>query len=131
MLERLRHNRRLTLWVLLGFALVLAVALLSGAQTRKALPMADHCTTVQDVASTSGHGEHHAAPEPMAHQGHEGDPACVLCLALSTPPDLPTWAYRPPSAHAGRLWWAPDVPRAVPNTAPPPPLRGPPDQRTA
>jgi len=127
MLERLRHDRRWALGALLGFALVLAVALLANVQTHRALHGVEVCSSApgDPAAALASHTADAAA---AAHpDGHASDPGCVLCLALSTPPGAPVWAYRPPSAHARALWHPPQPRRARRDTAPPPPLRGPPE----
>lgn len=128
MLERLRNHRRLPLWVLLGFGWALAVAMLSGAQTRQTLQYTDLCSTAHGPGAVPVQAVETVLGETTAnaHQGHGSDPACVLCLALSTAPAVAQWPYRPPSAHATLLWLASDLPRAAKASAAPPPLRGPP-----
>ncbi|UCV00324.1 DUF2946 family protein [Acidovorax radicis] len=135
MLERLRRNHHLTLAVLFVFGLALSAALLAGMQTRKALHLVDVCTTIGSegppAAQATAPFHDNTSSEALAHQGHEGSPACALCLALSTPSTVAQWAYRPPSAHVGHLWTGPELPRVAKATAPPPPSRAPPDQQTA
>lgn len=135
MLERLRRNHPLILAILLVFGLALSVALVASMQTRKALHSMDICLSIGSeaplAAQTNAPYQNNTPDETLAHQGHEGDPACALCLALSTPSTVAQWAYRPPSAHVSQLWWGPELPRAARATAPPPPSRAPPDLQIA
>lgn len=132
MLASLRRNRRLTAMVLSAFVLVLLVAMLASAQTRKALHPVDICTSVGSGATAvlhAGHDGHDGfGGADQALPDHHADPSCVLCLALTTPPEMPAWGYQPPSPHAFVLWWAAQAPRAQRPSASPPPLRGPPDR---
>lgn len=126
MLETLRRRRRLTLGLLWAFSLVLLVAMLASAQTRKALPLPllEICTSTGDGMVTVLHDGRGAAQDVAP--SHHTDPACVLCLAWSAPPADAPAHYRPPSPHASRLWWAAQAPRAQRSSSGPPPLRGPP-----
>lgn len=131
MLSMLRRQRRLTLGVLGAFVLALMAALVTAVPTRNALPLAlEICTSTGSSSTVAlGHEVHGNAgldTEAGTAPGHHADPACVLCLAWTAPPDATVAAYRPPAPGGEPLWWLRSAPQAERFTARPPPLRGPP-----
>lgn len=117
-----------------AFVLVLMAALVTAVPTRNALPLALEICTSTGSSSTvalwheghEGQGDARLDTGAGTAPGHHADPACVLCLAWTVPPDAPVAAYRPPAPGGEPRWWLRPAPQAERFTARPPPLRGPP-----
>jgi hypothetical protein len=134
MLERIRRNRRLGSLVLAVFTMLWLVALLAGVRVRTvdlpsqaaALAMQqDICTTAVNAQPWTAQLADATAANDSSHGSHHG-PDCLLCIALSPPPQLLVQVYRPPAPIQARVWLAPaHFPPSWQATAPLPP-RGPP-----
>ena len=108
-----RRHRHLRTWVLGLFAALWLVALSSAAPTRMVLPLLANGAQASFSMAEMGFcgmppqsdewaawlGEDPGADPPSTTSAHS--PACLLCIALATPQEVRTSAYRPPLLARG------------------------------
>ena len=133
-----RRHRHLRTWVLGLFAALWLVAPSSAAPTRMVLPLLANGAQASFSMAEMGFcgmppqadewaawlGEDPGADPPSTPSAHS--PACLLCIALATPPALALAALRPPAprVHPAQRSRAPAV--AAWRAQAPLPPRGPP-----